>query len=82
VTSPTPSKQAAGVCKNIEAAIKGKDQQVVKNLPVDALICSVGRSRTVGRIGPVPILSIMGWVIKGKTLGSDKLPKFVNGTQF
>lgn len=70
------------MAKNVEAAIRGKDGQVVKGMPVDAVVYSVGRSRTVGRIGFLPLLSILGWLLKGRTLGVERLPKFIDGTQF
>ncbi|KAL0933150.1 uncharacterized protein CTRU02_212113 [Colletotrichum truncatum] len=75
-------KQAAGVVKNIELAIKGKDQQVVKGMPVDIFVCSTGRSRGAGRVGWVKVPSLFVWAVKGRTLGSDWLPKYTNGSQW
>ena len=68
--------------KNIDAAFKGKEQGVVKNIPLDVFVCATGRSRAAGRLGFVPILSIMGWFAKGHTLATERLPKYVNGSQF
>lgn len=67
------------MAKNIEAALKGKDQQVVKGLPFDAFVCATGRSRGAGRLGYVPMLSIMVWAAKGRTLSIERLPKYAKG---
>ncbi|KAI0521321.1 hypothetical protein F5B22DRAFT_569392 [Xylaria bambusicola] len=75
-------KQAAGVAKNIDAVLKGKAQTLVKTIPIDVLMVATGRSRGAGRMGPVKAFSIMVYLIKGKTLGVDKLPAWVDGTNF
>ncbi|KAI1122441.1 hypothetical protein F5Y10DRAFT_75356 [Nemania abortiva] len=75
-------KQAAGVAKNIDLVLKGKAQTIVKTLPIDVLMVATGRSRGAGRMGPVKAFSLMVYLIKGKTLGVDKLPAWVEGTAF
>ncbi|KAI0966598.1 hypothetical protein F4678DRAFT_449152 [Xylaria arbuscula] len=75
-------KQAAGVAKNIDAVLKGKAQTPVKTIPIDVLMVATGRSRGAGRMGPIKAFSLMVYLIKGKTLGVDKLPAWVDGTQF
>ncbi|KAK2044433.1 FAD/NAD(P)-binding domain-containing protein [Colletotrichum somersetense] len=75
-------KQAAGVVKNIELAIKGKDQLAVKGLPIDVFMCSTGRNRGAGRIGWVKVPSLFVWSVKGKTLGVHSTQKYINGTQW
>ncbi|KAI1276032.1 hypothetical protein F5Y07DRAFT_147681 [Xylaria sp. FL0933] len=75
-------KQAAGVAKNIDAALRGKSQTPVKTIPIDVLMVATGRSRGAGRMGPVKAFSLMVYLIKGKTLGVDKLPGWVDGTSF
>ncbi|KAI1174650.1 hypothetical protein F4777DRAFT_372358 [Nemania sp. FL0916] len=75
-------KQAAGVAKNIDAVLRGKSQTPVKTLPVDILMVTTGRERGAGRIGPIKAFSFMVYYIKGKTLGSDKLPAWVDGSAF
>ncbi len=75
-------KQAAGVAKNIDAALRGKNQTPVKTIPIDVLMVATGRSRGAGRMGPVKAFSLMVYLIKGKTLGIDKLPAWVDGTSF
>ncbi|KAI0426782.1 hypothetical protein F5Y09DRAFT_51037 [Xylaria sp. FL1042] len=75
-------KQAAGVAKNIDAALRGKSQTPVKTIPIDVLMVATGRSRGAGRMGPVKAFSLMVYLIKGKTLGVDKMPAWVDGTSF
>ncbi|KAI0543960.1 hypothetical protein F4679DRAFT_592006 [Xylaria curta] len=75
-------KQAAGVAKNIDAVLRGKSQSPVKTIPFDVLMVATGRSRGAGRMGPVKAFSLMVYLIKGKTLGTDKLSAWVNGSQF
>lgn len=74
--------QAAGVWKNIDLALKGKSPAVVKTLPFDAFMCATGRSRGVGRLGFVKVFSIMVYMMKGKTLGVQRLPGYVDGSSF
>ncbi|KAI1325290.1 FAD/NAD(P)-binding domain-containing protein [Xylariaceae sp. FL0255] len=75
-------KQAAGVAKNLDAVLKGKQPSPVKTLPMDILMVATGRSRGSGRIGFVKAFSYMVYMIKGKTLGMQNLPAWVDGTQF
>ncbi|MDA4133757.1 MAG: hypothetical protein OK454_11645 [Thaumarchaeota archaeon] len=64
----------------MEAALQGEDPAVVKTLPFDVLLCSTGRSRGVGRLGFLKVFSIMVYMIKGKTLGMDKLNTYIDGS--
>ncbi|KAI1399520.1 FAD/NAD(P)-binding domain-containing protein [Hypoxylon fuscum] len=75
-------KQSAGVAKNIDLALKGKPPTPVKTIPMDVLLVATGRSRGVGRLGPVKVFSIMVYMIKGKTLGVQQLPGYVDGSAF
>lgn len=68
--------------KNIELAIKGKEQIPVKGPPVDLFIVSIGRARGAGRAGSLPVPSFLIWLVKGRTLGKQKAPKYVNGTMW
>lgn len=72
--------QAAGVNKNIDAVIKGKGQTVVKGMPFDVLVCATGRSRAAGRMGVVKLLSFMAWAAKGRTLGVQMMPAYLDGS--
>jgi apoptosis-inducing factor 2 len=62
--------------------MQGKDQHLVKGLPVDIFVCATGRSRGAGRVGYFRVPSVFVWGVKGRTLGMDWLPKYVNGTQW
>ncbi|KAK7748637.1 hypothetical protein SLS53_000658 [Cytospora paraplurivora] len=73
-------KQAAGVAKNVELALQGKQPQKVKLIPVEVLACAVGRSRGAGRMGPIKMLSLMVWLAKGKTLGIQRMPGYIDGS--
>ncbi|KAI8630468.1 FAD/NAD(P)-binding domain-containing protein [Xylariaceae sp. FL1651] len=75
-------KQAAGVAKNIDSVLKGKNPTPVKTIPIDVLMVATGRSRGAGRMGPVKAFSMMVYFIKGKTLGTQGLPAWVDGSQF
>ncbi|KAF7532224.1 hypothetical protein G7054_g8129 [Neopestalotiopsis clavispora] len=74
--------QAAGVSKNIDLVLHDKNPAPVKTIPMDVLMTTVGRSRGVGRLGPVKVFSYMVYTIKGKTLGTQSLPGMVNGTSY
>jgi apoptosis-inducing factor 2 len=74
--------QAAGVVKNVELAMAGKDQLPVKGMPVDIFVCATGRSRGAGRIGWFKAPSIFVWAVKGRTLGTDMAPKYASGTNW
>jgi hypothetical protein len=74
-------QQAAGVAKNVDAALKGKPPTVVKGMPVDIFACSVGRKKGAGRMGSsVPMLSLMVWLAKGRTLATQMLPTYIDGS--
>ncbi|CRK17784.1 hypothetical protein BN1708_003062 [Verticillium longisporum] len=79
---PITDKQAGGVYKNVEAALKGKPQQVVKGMPIDVLLCSTGRGRATGRLGVVKLPSLAAWGMKGRTLAIEMLPKYASGSQW
>ncbi|CCF42841.1 hypothetical protein CH063_00447 [Colletotrichum higginsianum] len=87
VTSPRAGfmltdKQAAGVVKNIELAIKGKDQLAVRGMPVDVFVCSTGRSRGAGRVGIVKVPSLFVWGLKSRTLGMNWTQPYTTGAQW
>jgi apoptosis-inducing factor 2 len=70
------------VSKNIDLVLHDKNPAPVKTIPMDVLMTTVGRSRGVGRLGPVKVFSYMVYTIKGKTLGTQSLPGMVNGTSY
>ncbi|KAH6996331.1 hypothetical protein BKA56DRAFT_153041 [Ilyonectria sp. MPI-CAGE-AT-0026] len=74
--------QAAGVANNIDLMFKGEPLEYVKGPAVDAFLCSIGRSRGAGRLGPVPVPSLAVWAIKGRTLGMERTSKYVDGSMW
>ncbi|KAH8680850.1 hypothetical protein BX600DRAFT_428827 [Xylariales sp. PMI_506] len=74
--------QAAGVAKNIDLTLSGKNPVAVKLLPVDIFVCAVGRKRGVGRVGPVKLFSFLIHQLKGKTLGIDRMKSVVTGSAY
>ncbi|KAL8348492.1 hypothetical protein RB601_002439 [Gaeumannomyces tritici] len=73
-------KQAAGLAKNLVAALDGKAPAVVKLMPMDIFALATGRSRGVGRMGPIKMLSFMVWMAKGRTLGVERLKGYMDGS--
>lgn len=74
--------QAAGVARNVGLVLQGKDQRTVSNPPLDIFLCSIGRSRGAGHLGPIPVPSFLVWAIKGRTLGMERTAKYANGTMW
>lgn len=72
--------QAGGVAKNLQLVLHGKSPTVVKLLPFDIAMVTTGRSRGVGRMGAVKTPSMMVYMIKGKTLGVQRIPGYVDGS--
>lgn len=72
--------QAGGVGKNIQLVLAGKQPQTVKQLPVDAFIVATGQKRGVGRIGPVKVFSALVYMAKGKSLGTNMFPPYIDGS--
>lgn len=73
-------KQADGVAKNIVQALHGKDPSPVKTMPVDVYAVAVGRGRGVGRMGSISLPSLFIWLAKGRTLATQYLPSYVDGS--
>lgn len=73
-------KQAAGVAKNLVAALDGKPPAVVKLMPMDIFAVATGRSRGAGRMGSIKMLSFMVWMAKGRTLGLQMFKGYVDGS--
>lgn len=68
--------------KNIELVLKGKEQVPVKGMPVDVFFCSIGRSRGAGRAGSMRMPSFVVYLVKGRTLGRERMPKYINGSMW
>lgn len=72
--------KAGTVAKNVENALKGKEPLVVNGMPIDLLACATGRSRGVGRAGPIKMLSFMVWMAKGRTMGVELMKGYATGS--
>lgn len=70
------------MAENIELAFKNEPPEPVRGPAVDTFLCSIGRSRGAGRLGPVPVPSLAVWAIKGRTLGMDRTSKYVDGSMW
>jgi hypothetical protein len=81
-TSELTLCKAAGVAKNIELVLQGKNPTAVKLLPMDVFVCAVGRGRGAGRMGSVKVFSYLVYMVKGKTLGIERMAGVVNGTAY
>ena len=66
--------------KNIELVMKGSPQQRVKGMLFDGFLCCVGRTRGAGRFGNIPAPSWLVHLLKGRTLGLERAPKYVDGS--
>ncbi|KAK3939808.1 hypothetical protein QBC46DRAFT_387025 [Diplogelasinospora grovesii] len=73
-------KQAAGVAKNIDLVLKGKEPTLVKGLPVDVMMCAVGRGRGAGRVNSIKVPSFLVWMGKGRTLALQMVPGYIDGS--
>ncbi|KAK0701840.1 hypothetical protein B0T26DRAFT_757819 [Lasiosphaeria miniovina] len=73
-------KQAAAVAKNIELALAGKPPLAAKGMPVDILAVSTGRSRGAGRMGSFRMPSFGVWLAKGRQLGLNMFPSYLDGS--
>lgn len=73
-------KQAAGVAKNVEAALAGREPTVVKGPPADIFACSVGRDRGAGRMNSIRLPSFGVWLAKGRTLGVQRMQGYIDGS--
>ena len=72
--------QAGGVGRNVDLALAGKTPAPVKG-PMDVYVVATGRSRGVGRIGAyVKMLSVMVWAAKGRTLATQMMAGYMDGS--
>ena len=60
--------------------LKGKQPVPVKGLPLDIFAVTTGRSRGVGRMGSVKMLSLMVWMAKGRNMGTNMFPPYMDGS--
>lgn len=64
----------------MQFALQDKPPAAVKMIPLDIAMVTVGRGRGCGRIGGVKAPSVMIYLIKGKTMGTQRIPGYVDGS--
>ncbi|APA05318.1 hypothetical protein SS1G_09719 [Sclerotinia sclerotiorum 1980 UF-70] len=75
-------KQALALAKNLDLVLRSKNPTVYKTDGAPILAVALGRSRATGRSGNFKLPSIIVWFVKGRTLGTQNLLPYVNGTKF
>ncbi|KAJ8071837.1 hypothetical protein OCU04_002150 [Sclerotinia nivalis] len=75
-------KQALALAKNLDLVLRSKNPIVYKTDGAPILAVALGRSRATGRSGNFKLPSIIVWFVKGRTLGTQNLLPYVNGTKF
>ncbi|ESZ95472.1 hypothetical protein SBOR_4126 [Sclerotinia borealis F-4128] len=75
-------KQALALAKNLDLVLRSKNPLIYKTDGAPVLAVSLGRSRATGRSGNFKLPSIIVWFVKGRTLGTQNLLPYVNGTKF
>lgn len=75
-------KQAAALVKNLDLKVKGKEPVAYKKDAELTMGISLGRSKATGRMGTKKLPGFLIWFVKGRTLGTENLPKYVTGSKF
>lgn len=75
-------KHAAGVALNVENALRNKDFQKVKSFPVNMIAISLGRRRGAGRAGKISLPSYGVYWAKGRNLGMNRMPGYLDGSSW
>ncbi|POS85457.1 hypothetical protein EPUL_001817 [Erysiphe pulchra] len=74
-------KQTAALIHNLNMVINGKEPVAYKPGPL-ILGVTLGRCKATGRLGPLPLPSMVLWFAKGRTLGTQNLQPLVSGRKF
>ncbi|CAD6447460.1 a96dc603-00c9-4110-af78-ed83ddb7a5db [Sclerotinia trifoliorum] len=75
-------KQALALAKNLDLVLRSKNPTVYKTDGAPILAVALGRSKATGRSGNFKLPSLIVWFVKGRTLGTQNLLPYVNGTKF
>lgn len=75
-------KQATACVKNIDLVLNGKEPVAYSYGGKRMLGLTLGRSKATGCNGDMKLPSIIIWWVKGRTLGTENLPKYVSGSKF
>ncbi|KAF4634453.1 hypothetical protein G7Y89_g3649 [Cudoniella acicularis] len=76
------TNQAKALAKNLDRVLKGQKPVVYKTDGSPMLAVTLGRSKGTGRFGNMKLPSFVINMVKGKTLFTEKLPKYVDGSEF
>ncbi|KAG9228291.1 putative triosephosphate isomerase [Amylocarpus encephaloides] len=74
--------QSKALSKNLDLVLRGQNPIVYKTDGPPMIAVTLGRSKGTGRMGTWKFPSIIVYFVKGKTLFTEKLPKYVMGTEF
>ncbi|TEY64478.1 hypothetical protein BOTCAL_0147g00200 [Botryotinia calthae] len=75
-------KQAHALAKNLDLVLRSKAPVVYKTDGAPMIAVALGRSKATGRSGNFKLPSLIVWFVKGRTLGTQNLLPYVNGTKF
>jgi NADH dehydrogenase FAD-containing subunit len=75
-------KQAAALSKNLDLVLKGKEPVVYKTDGADMLAVTLGRSKGTGAFGTWKVPSFVVYMAKGKTMGTQHMGGYINGSAF
>ncbi|TGO36770.1 hypothetical protein BHYA_0115g00200 [Botrytis hyacinthi] len=75
-------KQAHALAKNLDLVLRSKNPVVYKTDGAPMIAVALGRSKATGRSGNFKLPSLIVWFVKGRTLGTQNLLPYVNGTKF
>ncbi|KAB8301483.1 hypothetical protein EYC80_003339 [Monilinia laxa] len=75
-------KQALALAKNLDLVLRSKNPVAYRTDGAPVLAVALGRSKATGRSGNFKLPSIIVWFVKGRTLGTQNLLPYVNGTKF
>ncbi|RDL35791.1 FAD protein [Venustampulla echinocandica] len=74
--------QSKALSKNLDLVLKGKAPEIYKFDGAPIIAVTIGRSKATGRSGNMKLPSLLIWWIKGRTLFTEKLPKYISGAEF
>ncbi|QSZ33490.1 hypothetical protein DSL72_005058 [Monilinia vaccinii-corymbosi] len=75
-------KQALALAKNLDLVLRSKSPVPYKTDSAPILAVALGRRKATGRSGNFKLPSMIVWFVKGRTLGTQNLLPYVNGTRF
>ncbi|EPE31163.1 FAD/NAD(P)-binding protein [Glarea lozoyensis ATCC 20868] len=74
--------QAKALAKNLDLVLKNQPPVKYSTDGPPMIAVTLGRSKGTGRRGNMKFPSIVVYFVKGKTLFTEKLPKYISGAEF